>query len=96
LLKCPPVDTLVKRSSYPGATFRTRGRLATRCHPQDCYLACVLKLLLMSVLFATFVLPAVAASGKRPVNSLRSMLISILLAELAYAFFLRFLYSRFV
>ncbi len=56
----------------------------------------MLKLLLMSVLFATFVLPAVAASGKRPLSSLRSMLISILFAELAYAFFLRFLYSRFV
>ncbi len=55
----------------------------------------VLKLLLISVLFATFLLPAAAASGKKPLNALRAMLTSMLLAELAYAFFLRFIYWRF-
>jgi hypothetical protein len=48
----------------------------------------------MSVLFATFLLPAAAASGKKPVRALRVMLISIILAELAYAFFLRFIYTH--
>jgi hypothetical protein len=56
----------------------------------------VLKLLLISVLFATFVLPAATASGKKPLPSLRAMLTSILLAELAYAFFLRFIYGHLV
>jgi hypothetical protein len=54
----------------------------------------VLKLLLMSVLFATFLLPAAAASGRKPVSALRAALISFLIAELAYAFFLRFVYGR--
>jgi hypothetical protein len=56
----------------------------------------VLKLLLMSVLFATFLLPAAAASSKVPAKALRHMLGWFLLAELAYAFFLRFIYGRFV
>jgi len=54
----------------------------------------VLKLLLISVLLATFVIPAAAASGKKPGQALRVTLLSILLAELAYAFFLRFVYER--
>jgi hypothetical protein len=56
----------------------------------------VLKLLLISVLLATFLLPAAAASSKRPARALRGLLISVLLAEVAYAFFLRFLYGRFL
>jgi hypothetical protein len=56
----------------------------------------VLKLLLMSVLFATFLVPAAAASSKNPLKALRLMLAWILLTELAYAFFLRFIYGRFV
>ena len=56
----------------------------------------VLKLLLTSVLFATFLLPAAAASSRRPGRALRKLMVSILLAELAYAFFLRFLYGRLV
>ena len=54
----------------------------------------VLKLLLISVLFATFLLPSAAASSRRPRRALRNLIVSILLAELAYAFFLRFLYGR--
>jgi hypothetical protein len=56
----------------------------------------VLKLLLISVLLATFFLPAAAASRKRPGKALRAMLISVLIAELAYAFMLRFIYGHFV
>jgi hypothetical protein len=54
----------------------------------------VLKLLLISVLFATFLLPAAAASSRRPRRALRNLIAAILLAELAYAFFLKFLYGR--
>jgi hypothetical protein len=56
----------------------------------------VLKLLLISVLLATFVLPALTASRRKPLSALRTMLTAILLAELAYAFFLRFIYERLV
>jgi len=56
----------------------------------------VLKLLLISVLLATFLIPAAASSGKKPGKALRVTLMSILLAELAYAFFLRFVYERLV
>jgi len=56
----------------------------------------LLKLMLMSVLFATFLLPAAAASSRRPRSALRNLVIAMLLAEMAYAFFLRFLYGRFL
>ena len=61
---------------------------------QACYAYAVLKLLLISVLLGTFLLPAAAASGKKPLSALRATLISFLIAELAYAFFLRFVYGR--
>jgi hypothetical protein len=61
---------------------------------QACYACAVLKLLLISVLLATFLLPAAAASGKKPFRALRLTLVSIVLAELAYAFFLRFIFGR--
>jgi hypothetical protein len=54
----------------------------------------VLKLLLTSVLFATFLLPVAVASSRSPARALRKLMVSILLAELAYAFFLKFLYGR--
>jgi hypothetical protein len=56
----------------------------------------VLKLLLVSVLLATFLLPAATASGKKPLKALQTMLVLMLLAHIAYAFFLRFVYGRFV
>ena len=56
----------------------------------------MLKFLLISVLLATCVVPAAAASGKKPLKSLQNMLVLMLAAELAYAFFLRFIYERFV
>ena len=52
------------------------------------------KLLLTSVLFATFLLPVAFGSSGRPGRALRKLIVSILLAELAYAFFLKFLYGR--
>jgi hypothetical protein len=61
----------------------------------DCYRRRVLKLLLMSPLLATFLIPAAAASGKKPVGSLRAMLLWVLVADLAYALFLHFIYLRF-
>ena len=67
---------------------------AVSYHRLACYSLGVLKLLLISVLLATFVIPAAAASGKKPGQALRVTLLSILLAELAYAFFLRFVYER--
>ncbi len=70
-----------------------RGR---RTREPGCYLLRVLKLLLISVVFATFLLPALAASSRKPLNALRAMLISMLVVELAYAFFLRFMYWRFL
>jgi Ca2+/H+ antiporter len=54
----------------------------------------VLKVMLISVVLATFLLPAVTATGKRPLSALRATLVAILLAELVYAFFLRFVYDR--
>jgi Ca2+/H+ antiporter len=68
---------------------------ATVCR-RACYLAGVLKVMLISVVLATFLLPALTASGKRPLSALRAMLMAILLAELAYALFLRFVYDRLV
>jgi hypothetical protein len=61
---------------------------------QACYACAVLKLLLISVLLGTFLLPLAAASGRKPLRALRIMLVSILIAELGYAFFLRFIYGR--
>ena len=54
----------------------------------------MLKLLLTSVLFATFLLPVAVASSRSPARALRKLMVSILLAELAYAIFLKFLYGR--
>jgi hypothetical protein len=61
---------------------------------QACYACAVLKLLLMSVLLATFLLPAAAAAGRKPFRALRITLVSMLVAELAYAFFLRFIFGH--
>ena len=54
----------------------------------------MLKLLLMSVLFVTFLLPAFAAPSRKPLTALRAMLVLVFIAELAYTVFLRFLYFR--
>ena len=43
----------------------------------------MLKLMLMSVLFATFLLPAAAASSRRPRSALRNLVIAMLLGRAA-------------
>lgn len=48
----------------------------------------------MSILLATFVLPAAASASRRPRSALRGLIASILLAELAYALFLSFVFER--
>jgi hypothetical protein len=56
----------------------------------------MVKVALMSVLLATFLVPSIAASGKRPLKALHATLVFMFVAELAYALFLRFLYGHFV
>ncbi len=55
----------------------------------------VLKFLLLSILLATFILPAVASRIREPRRALVSALTSMLFAEVCYAFFLYVLYPRF-
>ena len=55
----------------------------------------MLKLLLMTPLLATFLIPAAAASGKRPLSSLKGMLVAVFVVLLAYSLFLYFIYLRF-
>jgi hypothetical protein len=64
--------------------------------PHAGYSCDMVKVVLMSVLFATFLVPSIAASGKRPLKALQATLVFMFVAELAYALFLRFLYGRFV
>jgi len=52
------------------------------------------KLLLLSILLATFVFPMAAASQRQPRKALQTMLAAMIAAELGYAFFLRFLRGR--
>ena len=54
----------------------------------------MLKLLLLCILLATFLLPAHAARIREPRRALVSALVSMAVAELAYAFFLYFIYPR--
>jgi hypothetical protein len=56
----------------------------------------VLKLLLLSILLATIVLPIYAARRKDPRQALWTALGAMFLAELGYAFFLFFIYPRLV
>jgi hypothetical protein len=55
----------------------------------------VLKLLLLSILLATFFLPAAAARVKDPRRAMISMLTTMLLAEIGYALMLYVVYPRF-
>jgi hypothetical protein len=56
----------------------------------------VLKLLMLSILLSTFILPAYAARMRDPRRALKSVLVSMAFAELGYAFFLYVLYPRMV
>jgi hypothetical protein len=60
------------------------------------YSSRVLKFLLMSVVLGTFLVPAATASGRKPLKALQATLAWMALVGLAYVFFLRFLYGRFV
>lgn len=62
--------------------------------PVSCYGLAVQKLLLLSILLATFVLPALAARVRSPRQALGSLLTTMLLAELAYAVLLYSVYPR--
>jgi len=53
------------------------------------------KLLLLSILVATFAVPIAGAGRRNPRKALQTMLMGIIAAELAYAFFVRFLHGRF-
>jgi len=54
----------------------------------------VLKLLLLSIVLSTFVLPAFAARGRDPRRALRSVLVAMFAAEVCYAVFLLLVYPR--
>ena len=56
----------------------------------------MLKLLVLSILVLTFVLPAIAAKIGNPRRALFSMLVWMALVEVGYAFFLHFIYFRFL
>jgi len=56
----------------------------------------VLKLLLLSIVLSTFILPAIAARGRDPRRALRQGLLSMLGAEVCYAVFLYVVYPRLV
>ena len=73
---------------------RCRSLAAVPSRGRAGYSSGVLKFLLMSILFATFLVPAAAASGKYPLKALRATLAGMVVAALAYVVFLRFLYGR--
>jgi hypothetical protein len=54
----------------------------------------VRSLLLITILLATFLVPAALASDKRPRAALRAVLTAMFFADVAYAFCLRFIYGR--
>jgi hypothetical protein len=54
----------------------------------------VLKLLLFSVIFLTYLLPIAAAKVTRPRKSFSTLLALVVLGQVWYAFFLLFLYPR--
>jgi len=54
----------------------------------------VVKLLLISILIATFVLPVAAARIRQPRRALMSLLLLMFTAEVCYAVFLKVFYGR--
>jgi len=55
----------------------------------------VAKLLLISILIATFILPIVAAKIRRPRRALVSLLVLMFTVQVCYAVFLVFFYRRY-
>lgn len=56
----------------------------------------MVKLLLLSILIATFILPVVAAQVRRPKRALLSLLLLMFTAEVCYAVFLLVFYRRYI
>lgn len=56
----------------------------------------MLKLLLLSIVLATFLVPAYSAKTLRRRPAFQGLLVAMVAAEVGYAFFLYFLYFRFV
>ncbi|MGZ6099189.1 MAG: hypothetical protein ACXWLL_12395 [Myxococcaceae bacterium] len=56
----------------------------------------MLKFLLLSIVLMTFVVPAYSARGRDPRRALLSALGTMLMVEIAYAFFLLVVYPRLV
>jgi hypothetical protein len=54
----------------------------------------VVRLLLLSILLATFLLPAVTARVRNPRRAFASLLACVFAADVAYALFLYFIYPR--
>ena len=54
----------------------------------------MLRLLLLSVLLATVLIPVVAGRARNGRRGLSSLVLLMLAAEVAYAFFLSYLYPR--
>ena len=54
----------------------------------------VLKLLLLGIVLAGLVIPALAARAEDGPRGLRSMLLAMFVAEVCYGFFLLFIYPR--
>lgn len=56
----------------------------------------VIRLLLLSILLATFLLPVVTARVRNPRRALASLLACVFAAELAYGLFLYVVYPRLI
>lgn len=56
----------------------------------------VVKLLLISILIATFILPLAAAKVRQPRRALASLLLLMFAAEVCYAVFLVVFYRRYI
>ena len=54
----------------------------------------VVRLLLSSILFATFLVPVAVAREKNPRRAFMSLMVYVLLADVGYAIFLYFIYPR--
>jgi hypothetical protein len=90
-----------KRAGPTGREFQAGVFHALREHGNaavmpECYHRAVLKLMLMSIIFATVAVPSVGARIRDPRRALGFVLAMMGVVFLAYGFFLRFLYERFL
>ena len=67
------------------------------CRTAGCYHpVAVVKILLLSILIATFILPVAAARVREPRRALASLLLIMFAAEVCYAVFLVVIYRRYI